>query len=69
MSTDIARGHGDDRPLYTIYLPVAGVALLTEAKAPENPIWVEEKRVGDAFVLPLLAKGPDGAEGGDLDKD
>nr|GFA19316.1 hypothetical protein [Tanacetum cinerariifolium] len=32
-------------PLHTIYPPVAGVASLTEEKAPENLIWVEEKRV------------------------
>ncbi|GJS35286.1 hypothetical protein Tco_0533668, partial [Tanacetum coccineum] len=31
-------------PLHTIYLPVAGVASLTEAKAPVKPIWVEGKR-------------------------
>nr|GFC59266.1 hypothetical protein [Tanacetum cinerariifolium] len=33
-------------PLHTIYPPVARVASLTEAKAPENPIWVEGKRAG-----------------------
>nr|GEZ57178.1 hypothetical protein [Tanacetum cinerariifolium] len=49
MSADVARGHGgdgggDDRPIHTIYPPVAGVASLTEAKAPENPIWVAGKR-------------------------
>nr|GEX61797.1 hypothetical protein [Tanacetum cinerariifolium] len=31
-------------PLHTIYLPVAGVASLTEAKALKNLIWVEEKQ-------------------------
>ncbi|GKF74150.1 hypothetical protein Tco_0220482, partial [Tanacetum coccineum] len=29
----------------------------------------DDKGPGDAFVLPFLAKGPDKAEGGDLDKD
>ncbi|GJS14731.1 hypothetical protein Tco_0409203 [Tanacetum coccineum] len=33
-------------PLHTIYPPVSGVASLTEAKAPENPIWAEGKRAG-----------------------
>nr|GEZ42854.1 hypothetical protein [Tanacetum cinerariifolium] len=64
-------------PLHTIYPPVAGVASLTEAKEPENPIWVKGKRAGciparrpgDAFVLPFLAKGPGEAKGDDLDKD
>nr|GEY24942.1 hypothetical protein [Tanacetum cinerariifolium] len=32
--------------LHTIYPPVAGVASLTEAKAPENPIWTEGKWAG-----------------------
>nr|GEX07521.1 hypothetical protein [Tanacetum cinerariifolium] len=65
--------------LHTIYPPVTRVASLIEAKAPENPIWVARKRQaahplgdpesrGDAFVLPLLAKGPGGAEGDDRDK-
>nr|GEW11325.1 hypothetical protein [Tanacetum cinerariifolium] len=33
-------------PLHIIYPSIAGVASLTEAKAPENPIWTEGKRAG-----------------------
>ncbi|GKE95947.1 hypothetical protein Tco_1580802, partial [Tanacetum coccineum] len=82
MSTDVTRAMTVTvaviiAPLHTIYPPLAGVALSTEAKAPRNPIWVEGKRAGcmparrpgDAYVLPFLAKGLGGAKGGDLDKD
>nr|GEW19473.1 hypothetical protein [Tanacetum cinerariifolium] len=59
-------------PLHTIYQPVARVASLTEAKAPENPIWGKES--GHAAYLPgdpkpRVKEGPSGAEGGDRDKD
>nr|GEU74250.1 ribonuclease H-like domain-containing protein [Tanacetum cinerariifolium] len=55
MSEDVARGHdgdggGDDRPP-THHIPTA--------KAPENPIWVEEKRVEGKRAPPSrLGKSP-----------
>nr|GFB85600.1 hypothetical protein [Tanacetum cinerariifolium] len=51
MSADVARSHdgdggGEDRPLQTMYPAVAWVALLTEAKANESPIWAAGQRAG-----------------------
>nr|GFC65505.1 hypothetical protein [Tanacetum cinerariifolium] len=46
---DVARSHsgdggGEDRPLHTMYPTVTWVALLTEAKANESPIWAARQR-------------------------
>nr|GEV06032.1 hypothetical protein [Tanacetum cinerariifolium] len=51
MSADVARSYGgDDRgedfPLHTMYPAVAWVALLTEAKENESPIWAAGQRPG-----------------------
>nr|GFC82589.1 hypothetical protein [Tanacetum cinerariifolium] len=51
MSADVARSHGgdddgEDRPLHTMYPAVTWVALLTEAKANESPIWAAGQRAG-----------------------
>ncbi|GJW56244.1 hypothetical protein Tco_0102975 [Tanacetum coccineum] len=47
-------------PLHTIYLPVTGVASLTEEKAPSNTLgsFIREMPLSN-----LLAEGPGGAEG------
>ncbi|GJX53784.1 retrotransposon protein, putative, ty3-gypsy subclass [Tanacetum coccineum] len=45
-------------PLNTIYLLVAGVASLTEAKAPVKPIWVEGKRSDSGLKKITDDKGP-----------
>nr|GEX62343.1 hypothetical protein [Tanacetum cinerariifolium] len=39
-------GGGEDRPLHPMYPAVAWVALLTEAKAKESPIWAAGQRAG-----------------------
>nr|GFA49192.1 hypothetical protein [Tanacetum cinerariifolium] len=51
MLADVARsyggnGGGEDRPLHTMYPAVAWVALLTEAKENESPIWAAGQRAG-----------------------
>nr|GFC49152.1 hypothetical protein [Tanacetum cinerariifolium] len=51
MLADVARSHscdggGEDRPLHTMYPVVAWVALLTEEKANESPIWAAGQRAG-----------------------
>nr|GFB86432.1 hypothetical protein [Tanacetum cinerariifolium] len=48
---DVARSHdgdggGVERPLHTMYPAVAWVALLTEAKVNESPIWAAGQRAG-----------------------
>ncbi|GJX43550.1 hypothetical protein Tco_0260226 [Tanacetum coccineum] len=74
MLADVVQGHGgdggsDDRPP-THYIPTGcGVASLTEAKAPENLIWVAGKRAGCIRARRPGTSCPGGAEGGDLGKD
>ncbi|GJX17368.1 RNA-directed DNA polymerase, eukaryota [Tanacetum coccineum] len=79
------RGHGGDGGGYdrppTHHIPTGcGGCFANRCKSHHGkPNWVKGKavrmhyprqeRAGDAFVLPFLAKGPDGAKGGDLDKD
>nr|GFB48134.1 hypothetical protein [Tanacetum cinerariifolium] len=51
MLADVAWSHGgdgggEDRPLHTMYPAVAWVALLTEAKANDSPIWAAGQRAG-----------------------
>nr|GFB59158.1 hypothetical protein [Tanacetum cinerariifolium] len=42
-------------PIHTMYPAVAWVALLTEAKANESPIWATEKYVGLTFSPGIVA--------------
>nr|GEY75990.1 hypothetical protein [Tanacetum cinerariifolium] len=56
MSADVSRSYdgdsgGEDRPLHTMYPTVAWVALLTEAKANESPIWAARQRACNTLKM------------------